>query len=184
MPSGYGCPLSPSAGHMQPPVSRREPAGRVMGSRSEIRPRRWSRRYSPRRGRLRVFFPRRSSTADDPVLLARTLWRNSSNRPRRKKADTLCTMSATQLGRRFRLVVVHAAHATARRHRGWGVLLGLFGHHRFGRDQQALEGDGFELSVPPVTEGGSRLSLRSARRVLALIFSASPSRWQSGPSPA
>src|SRR5215468_4768682 len=38
-----------------------------------------------------------------------------------------------------RLVVVHA---TTRGHRRWGLLFGLFGHHRFGRDQQARDRGG------------------------------------------
>src|SRR5215470_11507648 len=39
----------------------------------------------------------------------------------------------------LRLVVVHA---TARGHRGWGLLFGLFGHHCFGRDQQTRDRGG------------------------------------------
>src|SRR5215469_17444185 len=45
---------------------------------------------------------------------------------------------ALDVGHRIRLaapvilVVVHVAHATPMRHRGWGLLFGLFGDHRFG----------------------------------------------------
>src|SRR5215831_15897726 len=55
--------------------------------------------------------------------------------PQLKKADTPRGID-DRPRLTLRLVVVHAA---ARGHRRWGLLFGLFGHHRFGRDQQARE---------------------------------------------
>src|SRR5215475_4876276 len=74
----------------------------------------------------------------------RSCSRNDSNRPRLKKADTLSDVGP-KLARRYGSELVHAA---ARGHRGWGPFLGLLGHHRFGRDQQARDRGGILQCQP------------------------------------
>src|SRR5262249_37512211 len=65
----------------------------------------------------------------------RSLATKKSRPPRRMSAPHLLAGSTG-------LEVVHAAHAASRGHPGRGLLLGLFGHHRLGRDQQAGDGGG------------------------------------------